>query len=100
MRCRRWIVSASLINTLLYTIADIERMADHATAVANAAPEHAVMDLVDHTAAACTSFGLERAITIEPLGHTGLFQMIGAPYLSEIRKRNKISDRQIPATCI
>ena len=75
-----------LLNTLLYTIADIERMADHATAVAKAAQEindkkidfsaqakaelavleRAVLDVVDRTVAAYTSFDLEKAITIEP----------------------------------
>ena len=75
-----------LLNTLLYTIADIERMADHATAVAKAAQEindkkvefsaqakaelavleRAVLDIVDRTVAAYTTFDLEQAITIEP----------------------------------
>ena len=75
-----------LLNTLLYTIADIERMADHATAVAKAALEinnkkidfsaqakaelavleRAVLDVVDHTVAAYANFDLEQAITIEP----------------------------------
>ena len=75
-----------LLNTLLYTIADIERMADHATAVAKAAQEindknvefsdqakaelavleRAVLDVVDNTVAAYTAFDLEKAITIEP----------------------------------
>ena len=75
-----------LLNTLLYTIADIERMADHAAAVAKAAQEindkrvefsdqakaeldvleSAVLAVVDHTVAAYTSFDLEQAITIEP----------------------------------
>ena len=75
-----------LLNTLLYTIADIERMADHATAVAKAAQEindkkvefsdqakaelavleRAVLDVVDHTVAAYANFDLEQAITIEP----------------------------------
>ena len=75
-----------LLNTLLYTIADIERMADHATAVAKAAKEindkqvefsaqakaelavleQAVLDVVDHTVAAYQAFDLAAAITIEP----------------------------------
>ena len=75
-----------LLNTLLYTIADIERMADHATAVAKAAKEindkqvefsaqakaelavleQAVLDVVDHTVAAYQAFDLATAITIEP----------------------------------
>ena len=75
-----------LLNTLLYTIADVERMADHAADVAKAAQEindkkvefsaeakaeltvleHAVLDIVDRTVAAYTSFDLEQAITIEP----------------------------------
>ena len=75
-----------LLNTLLYTIADIERMADHAAAVAKAAKEisdkkvefsaqakaelavleQAVLDVVDHTVAAYKEFDLAAAITIEP----------------------------------
>ena len=75
-----------LLNTLLYTIADIERMADHAIVVAKVAQEindkrvefsdqakaeltvleRAVLDVVDHTVAAYTNFDLEQAITIEP----------------------------------
>ena len=75
-----------ILNTLLYTIADIERMADHALAVAKAAQEidvkklafspqalaeiavleQAVLDVVDHTVAAYTAFDLDQAITIEP----------------------------------
>jgi len=75
-----------ILNTLLYTISDIERMGDHALAVAKAALEieekkinfsapakaelavleRAVLDVVDHTVAAYTSFDLERAIKIEP----------------------------------
>ena len=75
-----------LLNTLLYTIADIERMADHAAAVAKAAQEihdkkvefsaqakaelavleRAVLDIVDRTVTAYTTFDLEQAITIEP----------------------------------
>ena len=75
-----------ILNTLLYTISDIERMGDHALSVAKAALEieekkinfsqqaqaelavleRAVLDVVDHTVAAYTSFDLERAIQIEP----------------------------------
>ena len=75
-----------LLNTLLYTVSDIERMADHAMAVAKAAREidekkiefskqakgelavleQAVLDIVDRTVAAYSSFDLEQAIKIEP----------------------------------
>ena len=75
-----------ILNTLLYTVSDIERMADHAMAVAKAALEmeekkiefsaqakgelavleQAVLDIVDHTVAAYGSFDLDGAIKIEP----------------------------------
>jgi phosphate:Na+ symporter len=75
-----------LLNTLLYTVSDIERMADHAMAVAKAAREidekkiefskqakgelavleQAVLDIVDRTVSAYSSFDLEQAIKIEP----------------------------------
>ena len=75
-----------LLNTLLYTVSDIERMADHAMAVAKAALEmeekkiefsnqakgelavleQAVLDIVDRTVSAYSSFDLEQAIKIEP----------------------------------
>ena len=75
-----------ILNTLLYTVSDIERMADHAMAVAKAALEidekkiafsnqakgelavleQAVLDIVDRTVAAYGSFDLEQAIKIEP----------------------------------
>ncbi|MBE6924507.1 MAG: Na/Pi cotransporter family protein [Ruminococcaceae bacterium] len=75
-----------VLNTLLYTVSDIERMADHAMAVAKAALEieekkiefskqakgelavleQAVMDIVDRTVAAYGSFDLAQAIKIEP----------------------------------
>ena len=75
-----------ILNTLLYTVADIERMADHAMAVAKAAQEinekniefskqakgelavleQAVLDVVDRTVAAYGSFDLEQAAKIEP----------------------------------
>ena len=75
-----------ILNTLLYTVADIERMADHAMAVAKAAQEmeekkivfssqakgelavlgQAVLDIVDRTVTAYGSFDLEQAIKIEP----------------------------------
>ena len=75
-----------ILNTLLYTVADIERMADHAIAIAKAALEmeekkiafssqargelavleQAVLDIVDRTVAAYGSFDLEGAIKIEP----------------------------------
>jgi len=75
-----------VLNTLLYTISDIERMGDHALAVAKAALEieekkiefstqakgelavlyQAVLDIVDRTVAVYGSFDLEQAIKIEP----------------------------------
>ena len=75
-----------ILNTLLYTVSDIERMADHAMAVAKAALEmeekkiafssqakgelsvleQAVLDIVDRTVAAYDSFDLDQAIKIEP----------------------------------
>ena len=75
-----------ILNTLLYTISDVERMADHAMAVAKAALEieekkiefsqqakgelevleQAVLDIVDRTVAACSSFDLKQAVKIEP----------------------------------
>ena len=75
-----------LLNTLLYTISDIERMGDHALAVAKAALEieekkiefssqakaelavleQAVLDIVERTVAAYGSFDLEQAIKVEP----------------------------------
>ncbi len=75
-----------ILNTLLYTISDIERMGDHALAVAKAALEieekkinfssqakgelavleRAVLDVVDCTVSAYTSFDMEQAIQIEP----------------------------------
>ena len=75
-----------LLNTLLYTVSDIERMADHAMAIAKAALEmeekkiefsnqakgelavleQAVLDIVDRTVAAYGSFNLDQAIKIEP----------------------------------
>ena len=75
-----------ILNTLLYTVSDIERMADHAMSVAKAALEmeekkiefsqqargeldvleQAVLDIVDRTIAAYGSFDLDQAIKIEP----------------------------------
>ena len=75
-----------ILNTLLYTVSDIVRMADHAMAVAKAALEmeekkiefsnqakgelavleQAVLDIVDRTVAAYGSFDLEQAIKLEP----------------------------------
>ena len=75
-----------ILNTLLYSISDIERMADHAMAVAKAALEmeekkiefskqakgelavleQAVLDIVDRTVSAYGSFDREQAIKIEP----------------------------------
>ncbi|MBE6932770.1 MAG: Na/Pi cotransporter family protein [Ruminococcaceae bacterium] len=75
-----------ILNTLLYTVSDIERMADHAVAVAKAAQEisekniefskqakgelavleQAVLDIVDRTVTAYGSFDREQAVRIEP----------------------------------
>ena len=75
-----------ILNTVLYSISDIERMADHALAIAKAAEEieaksiqfskqatgelavleQAVLDIVDRTVAAYGSFDREQAIKIEP----------------------------------
>ena len=75
-----------ILNTLLYTTSDIERIGDHALAIAKAALEieekkiefskqakgelavleQAVLDIVDRTVAAYSSFDLEQAIKIEP----------------------------------
>ena len=75
-----------ILNTLLYTISDIERMGDHALAVAKAALEieekkinfsqqakgelavleRAVLDIVDRTVSAYTSYDMAQAIQIEP----------------------------------
>ena len=75
-----------VLNTLLYSISDIERMADHAMAVAKAAQEidqkkiafskqakdelavleQAVLDIVDRTVAAYGHFDRELALQIEP----------------------------------
>ena len=75
-----------ILNTLLYSISDIERMADHAMAIAKAAEEiegkkiefskqakgelavleRAVLDIVDRTVAAYRGFDREQAMKIEP----------------------------------
>ena len=75
-----------ILNTLLYTVSDIERMADHAMAIAKAALEmeekkiefssqakgelavleQAVLDIVDRTVASYGSFDLDNAVKIEP----------------------------------
>ena len=75
-----------VLNTLLYTVSDMERMGDHAVAVAKAALEleekkiafsaqakaelavlyQAVLDVMDRTVEAYTSFDLGQAIKIEP----------------------------------
>ena len=75
-----------ILNTLLYTVSDIERMADHAMAIAKAGLEmeekkiefsnqakgelavleQAVLDIVDRTVAAYGNFDREQAIKIEP----------------------------------
>ena len=74
------------LNTLLYTISDFERVADHAKSIAKAALEmkekqinfsaqakselavleQAVLDVVDRTVEAFRTFNLEGAIKIEP----------------------------------
>ena len=75
-----------ILNTLLYTVSDIERMGDHALSIAKAAQEmeekkiefsaqakgelavleQAVLDILDRTVAAYGSFDLQQAIKIEP----------------------------------
>ncbi len=75
-----------ILNTLLYTISDIERIGDHAVAVAKAALEiqekkiefstqakgelavleQAVTDIMDRAVAAYRTFDLEQAIKVEP----------------------------------
>ena len=75
-----------ILNTLLYTISDIERLGDHALSVAKAAKEisekniefsaqakaelavleRAVLDIVNHTVKAYETFDLPQAITVEP----------------------------------
>ena len=75
-----------ILNTLLYTVSDIERMADHAMAIAKAALEmeekkiefsdqakgelavleQAVLDIVDRTVEAYGSFDLGNAVKVEP----------------------------------
>ena len=75
-----------LLNTLLYTVADIERIADHAVSVANAAKEmeekqirfsdqarteleileRAVADALERTVEAYTAFDFSQAMKIEP----------------------------------
>ena len=75
-----------ILNTLLYSASDIERMGDHALAIAKAALEidekkiefsaqakaelavleQAVLDIVDRTVATYASFDLQQAIKIEP----------------------------------
>lgn len=75
-----------ILNTLLYTVSDIERMADYSVAIAKVALEieekkiefssqakgelavleQAVLDIVDRTEAAYGTFDLKQAIKIEP----------------------------------
>ena len=75
-----------VLNTLLYTVADIERMADHAVAVGKAALEmeekkinfsnqakaeleileRAVLDVLNRTVAAYETFDHEEALKVEP----------------------------------
>ena len=75
-----------VLNTLLYTVSDIERMADHAMAIAKAAQEmeekkiefsrqakgelavleQAVLDIVDRTVSAYGNFNRGEAVKIEP----------------------------------
>lgn len=74
------------LNTLLYTIGDLERIADHAVAVANAGLEmeekkivfsgqaqqelavleRAVADILERTVSAFSSLDLEQALKVEP----------------------------------
>ena len=74
------------LNTLLYTVADIERVADHAVAVAKAALEmeekeidfsvqakaelsvleRAVSDILERTVSAYGDFDLQQALKVEP----------------------------------
>ena len=76
------------LNTVLYSISDIERLADHAVSVAGAAQEmykknisfsqfardelsvleRAVMDVIHNTVAAFETQDLEAAMKVEPLG--------------------------------
>ena len=75
-----------ILNTILYSISDIERIADHAAAIAKAALEieekkivfsdqakaelavlqQAVLDIADRTVSAYCSFDLEGAVKVEP----------------------------------
>ena len=75
-----------ILNTLLYTVSDIERMADHAMSIAKAAREmdekkiefskqakgelavleQAVLDIVDRTVTAYKDFNRGEAVKIEP----------------------------------
>ena len=75
-----------VLNTLLYTVSDIERMADHAMAVAKAAEEmkekemnfskqakgelavlgQAIVDIMDRTVNAYKTFDFAQAMKIEP----------------------------------
>ena len=75
-----------ILNTLLYTVSDIERMADHAKSIAKAALEmeekkiefsaqakgelavleQAVLDIVDRTVESYGNFDREKAMKIEP----------------------------------
>ena len=75
-----------VLNTLLYSVSDIERVADHAMSIARAASEmnkksivfskqaqgelavleQAVLDIVDRTVAAYEDFNRAQAIKIEP----------------------------------
>ena len=74
------------LNTLLYSIADIERIGDHSVSIAKAAKEisekqiifsqqaqaelavleRAVLDVVDYTVEAYANLDLEKAIRVEP----------------------------------
>ena len=75
-----------VLNTLLYSISDIERVGDHAASIAKAALEikekniifsdqakselavlqRAILDIVDHTVTAYANFNLPEAVQIEP----------------------------------
>ena len=91
-----------ILNTLLYTISDIERMGDHALAVAKAALEieekkiefsaqakgelavlyQAVLDIVNRTVDAYSNFQLEQAIKIEPQ------EQVVASLVREVKSRH------------
>ena len=84
--CHLSVADNRTLNTLLYTVADIERIADHAVTVSRAAREmsekdivfsqqaqaeldvlgRAITDIIDRTIAAFQSFDRELALKVEP----------------------------------